>query len=437
MVKILPRCLFWMTFLFGAALSYVVFVRLWFMFFPLWYFPKPTEMNVPLPEYDMRAFGAPVRAGFAKRDITPTGIPWLGGYMPPHPAFIVRDRLWVKSMVLEDARGSRVVLVSCDLVGMLPTDVDAIRAQIHGVPRDHIFIMATHTHSGPDTIGFWLGRREKYMRFLRSQIVDAINASLRDLGPAAIRYGQGDYAGHTVGSDDNPPDTEVSVIQVLRAPGDPVQLVTLVNWACHPDIVEGFAVSADFPHFLAERLRRRIGGETMYVQGAIGAVQPRSDNDDKDTQEYLVKTLGENLGDRVVEIMRHPLPMRDVRIDAQTTTVVAPFENKRDIAFALKYHMVANLLDDHGDIVTQVGKITLGPLTILTAPGEVFPKIWWRLKKGRKHLLMFGLANAEFGYILLPEDFGYDGKHGYNSSVSIGPTFGQRIYEGLKRLEGE
>lgn len=432
----------WVAFLLGAAFVYIL-TRVWFMWFPVMYFPKPTEMHPPIPQYSLRTFGVPVRAGFAKRDITPSGIPWLGGYMPPHPAFVVDSRLWVKSLALKDAHGNLVVFVSCDLVGMLPTDVAEIKARIKGVPPDHILIMATHTHSGPDTIGFWLGRRKAYMRHLRDQVAAAINESIDSLGPAAVRYGRGvsPYGEKNVpnwanGSDENPPDPQIAVIQVLMKHVPRNRLVTLVNWSCHPDIAEGFAVTGDFPYFLSDRLKRRLGSETMFVQGAIGAVQPEAgNNDDKSAQTFLERNLGERLGDKVIDIMRHPLPMKNADIAVTGRTVRAPFENTQDIAFALHHHMVPNLLDAHGDIVTRVARVTLGPMTILTVPGELFPKIWWRVKPlmpGKTHMV-FGLCNAEFGYILLPEDV-RSGKHRYHVSVSIGPTFGQRTYEALRAL---
>lgn len=388
-------------------------------------FPKPTGIHSEIPKYDLNKFGSLIGAGYAKRDITPELFSWVAGFMPPHPALAIKDRLWVKSLALRDKNGELVVFVSCDLIGLLPDELNKIFSLVKNVPRERVFITTTHTHSGPDTIGLWGGKNRKYMERLRKSIAEAIDESVAKIGKASVRFGNGEFSGYVDGRDENPPDPSVNVIQVLRGEG----LITLVNFACHPDVVQGLQISADFPYFMAERLRSRIGGEIMFIPGAIGGVQP---NGDQLKNHYFVKILGENLAVAVISIMRKPDIPANADIRIRKMTVSAPFENKSDLKKAVDFGLVSNLRDKHGNVTSEVSRIDLGPLKILTAPGELFPKIWWKVRKD-KNTLMFGLANGEFGYIMLPEDYNF-GKHKYHASVSVGPTFGQRIYEALQKL---
>lgn len=413
-------------------LSYIFIQKYLFILNFLFWFPSPTQINAEVPKYDIAKFGTPVRAGFAKQDITPERFSWVAGFMPPHPALAIKDRLWVKSLALEDRNGNKIVIVSCDLIGLLPDEIEKIVGLVE-VPRNNIFLSTTHTHSGPDTMGLWIWKNKKYMRQLRMQIAKAINDSVENMTSASIRFGQGEFASRAHGRDENPADPSVSVIQVLINRKEEPQLVTLVNFACHPDVVQGFQVSADFPYFLSERLWVRLGSETMFIPGAIGGVQPTGDRKEL---AHLVRVLGEDLADNVIAIMRNPKNISSADIAVRRVTISAPFENTGDLKKAVELGLVSNLLNERGKVVAEVNRIDIGPLKIFTVPGELFPKIWWRVKRNQKDVMMFGLVNGEFGYILLPEDV-RSGKHRYHVSVSIGPTFGEEVDRALQQLKSD
>lgn len=352
--------------------------------------------------------------------------------MPPHPALAINDRLWVKSLALKDKNGEIAVFVSADLIGLLPDELDKIFAMVKDVPREKIFITTTHTHSGPDTMGLWGGKNKKYMKMLRSAVAESINESVSNMMNSSIRFGTGDFAGYANGRDGNPNDSSVNVVQVLIGPDylkKDNQLITLVNFACHPDVVQGMQVTADFPYFLSERLKSRIGSETMFIPGAIGGVQPDAD---RHASHYFVRTFGENLADEVIQVMEYPDIYPDIDIRTKKIIISAPFENTGLLKKADDFGLVADMRDKNGNVMAEVNRIDLGPLKILTAPGELFPRIWWRVKSD-KNTLMFGLVNGEFGYIMLWNDY-YSKKHGYHASVSIGPIFGNRIMEALQKL---
>ncbi len=396
--------------------------------------PQPTKMSRPAETYDPAAFGAPIQAGYAKRDITPSRFSWLAGYHPPHPGVFINDRLWVKSLALRDQNAETAVIVSCDLLGLLPDEIKKIKEMVKdSVSPDRVFITCTHTHSGPDTMGLWGaipliidGKNQRYLCFMRGEIAAAIKESLANMEDSSLRFASGELKGYVHGRYQNSNDKSVMVMQVLIGNRVPV---TLVNFACHPDDFKTMRISADWPYYLYERMRQLTGGEAIFIQGAIGGVQPS----DGELDVYHAKVMGENLADEVVfKILRNPLAPKSAAISVKRLLVKAPLENK-NFEFGISAGVLAELREEDGLVTAEVGLIKIGPAQILTVPGELFPKIWWRVKpfmKGELNMI-FGVTDGELGYILLPEDFASK-RHNYHCSVSIGPTFGFLIDRALR-----
>src|SRR5439155_18387543 len=112
--------------------------------------------------------------------------------------------LWAKALAIEDRKGGRVVILSTDLVG-LPrgiTDVVAARAlKEYNLDRARLTINSSHTHTGPLIRGnlnimFELDAEQKervdaYSRELIEKLVAVIGASITDLAPANLSFGNG------------------------------------------------------------------------------------------------------------------------------------------------------------------------------------------------------------------------------------------------------
>lgn len=395
--------------------------------------PEPTQFSRAPDQYDFQSFGSALQAGFSKREITPEGFSWLAGFEAFRPALLVNDPLWVKSLALADERGNVIVIVSCDLIGLLPDEIKKIKSAVKGINPSQIFISTTHTHSGPDTIGLWgmppvlSGKREKYFVFLRKQINQSIEESIANLQEARIRFAVSELKGHSLGRKDNPADFSVSVMQVLISGKFPV---TLVNYANHPDVFKTLHISADFPYYLAERLRCLTGGETIFLPGAIGGVQ----STDGELGFYYAKVIGENLADKVYRALKKPIIPKEFMISVERAWVYAPLENEGFVK-AAEFGLISDLRSEGNQLIAEVGRITIGPAEILTVPGELFPGIWWKVKplmKGRPNFI-FGLTDGEYGYIMLPRDFDSQ-NHKYHTSMSVGPTFGTEIEKTLKKL---
>ena len=77
------------------------------------------------------AFGADYRAGVAAVDITPAGPIWLSGYASRNkPSNGVLQPIYAKALAIEDRKGSRVVIVTSDLLGLTRAITDLVGARV-------------------------------------------------------------------------------------------------------------------------------------------------------------------------------------------------------------------------------------------------------------------------------------------------------------------
>src|SRR5512143_3394137 len=91
---------------------------------------------------------APWRVGIARREITPRGAIWMGGYASRNrPSEGVLQPLWAKALVLEDRDGSRAAIVTMDLIGIdrrMSAAVCQRAFQKAGLPRQRIVLNCSH-----------------------------------------------------------------------------------------------------------------------------------------------------------------------------------------------------------------------------------------------------------------------------------------------------
>src|SRR5262249_45063750 len=112
--------------------------------------------------------------------------------------------LYAKALALEDAAGTRLVLLTSDLVG-LPHDLShAVAEEVQrrtGLPRANLLLSASHTHCGPvlrdslidmyDMAPEEAAKIKPYTEQLRGWFVEVITAALADLKPARLAVGRG------------------------------------------------------------------------------------------------------------------------------------------------------------------------------------------------------------------------------------------------------
>jgi hypothetical protein len=271
-----------------------------------------------------------LQAGFAEVDITPPLHLRLAGKFFPRPIQGVLDPLFAHAMVLESG-ATRAVLISCDLLTCPGRLVEEVRNDVQeelGIPASHIAVFATHTHTGPYTQAIFGDPPDAgYLLALRRKIAQCVRLAGDRMEPCEMglastfehnisfnrRYVMTDGLVRTHphrGSDElshaeGPIDPEVGVMCFRQDNG--LTAGYFVNFACHPNVVGGNQVSADFPGALSRALKRQSGEAcvALFGNGASGNVcQIDVINPDKEVSGYAwSERMGEILANDVADIL--------------------------------------------------------------------------------------------------------------------------------------
>ena len=132
--------------------------------------------------------------GFARAEITPTiCCVSMGGFsaMEFRLSGVVGDPLYVNAVAIRSGEET-IVYLATDLLGIPVHRVAEFREVISektGLPKDRIFLGASHTHSGPE-LRSDIPNAEKYRKEqLAPTLADAAYRALKDLRPAKQSYG--------------------------------------------------------------------------------------------------------------------------------------------------------------------------------------------------------------------------------------------------------
>lgn len=136
---------------------------------------------------------ASLRIGAATADITPELNVLLDGtIMKIGPATEVHDRLHARCVAFADGRNTIAIAV-IDNTMIAREILDEARHQIHdatGMPKSHIMLAATHSHSTPRAVDIGQGKaNEDYHRYMAKQISAGVQQALKNLRPAKIGWG--------------------------------------------------------------------------------------------------------------------------------------------------------------------------------------------------------------------------------------------------------
>lgn len=384
-----------------------------------------------------------LKAAGGKVDITPDTPVFLAGYGSNRKSTGIHDRLMARCIVLEQGK-TRFALVTCDVIGVPRFHVEKIKAMVKTVPPENVYVAATHVHSGPDTMGQWgpdirtSGVDKAWMEGMRVKVAKLIDETTPKLQPAKLKFAHTKDVPHISRNARiaRVLDKELGVIQAVN-PQTGKPIVTLVNYACHPEVLNNHEITADFPHWLYETVEEKTGAVCVYANGALGGMVT-ADYDEKPSDKGMnwqaAETIGRTMGQRVLDIIANADTQENTPIALQRTVFQVPMENKNFLAL-IQLGVFPKDIVDNGNITTEVSRITLGSAEILTLPGEVLPNIGLYLKRKMtgEHKFLFGLTNDELGYILTKEDFGLE-LYSYESGVSIGEQMGERMVEKLLAL---
>jgi hypothetical protein len=366
-----------------------------------------------------------VAAGRAIITPTPANHPetiYLGGIYPPRLATGIHDDLAASALVLR--RGDEhVVLVVLDFLGFSRSRIREVQEVVaaalaaDGFDPDHLLIASTHTHEAPDTLGvfgpnLWTsGVSREYMAFVQGAIAELVIRLWGEVVPvtmrAAVAAVDDPGSNHRALADDlREPIVTVPFLAAARFDADDGRAVaTLVNWHVHPEVmIESTLVSSDFPGWVRERVESVVGGSCVYLSGAIGGLAtptgvdvPARDADGDPVTDadgdpvYLrdgtwdkARSLGFEIADRALAALEDAPAWRAPDLSVVVRPLVLPVSSP-----ILIVAFIARLIEfDFQDLITgdpatcgwfgctdeRLGLVRVGPVALLTAPGETFPE---------------------------------------------------------------
>lgn len=305
---------------------------------------------------------APLKAGFAERDITPDlGLEQPGGYGKSFHRSL-HDPCKVRAAVFDDGK-NRVALVGTDTL-MIPRHlVLAARREIQekcGIAPDAVLIGASHSHSSGPVGMIQPGEYDHaaplvrqlayeksscadagYLKRVQAEIVRAVCQANDARVEARCGFGAGlenqvafnrrlrmkngltfshpgkgnpeilEYAG--------PTDPQVGVIGAWDSAGK--FLGCVINYACHATTSPG-GISANWIYYLEKTIRGALGADVpvVFLQGDCGDVT-QVDNLDPRTNpapEKWAQRVGGRIGAEAVKVLLSIEPGTDVALAAKS-----------------------------------------------------------------------------------------------------------------------
>ncbi len=392
-------------------------------------------LAMPASAADAPAF----KAGVATKVITPAEAVWMAGYSSrTKPAEGKVHDLYAKALCLEDAGGKRLVLVTTDLIGIPRALGDEVAKEVekkHGIKREELILSSSHTHCGPvireNLIDMYPMSKEDaakvdaYTKKLTVDLIEVIGASLKEMKPAALKYGAGKATfamnrreptdkgiinGRNPGG---PVDHTVPVLVVEDKDGKPLAVV--FGYACHNTTLSFYQWCGDYAGFAQIAVEKALPGAVgMFWIGCGADANPLPRG-----KVELCEQYGKELADAAVAAVKNAKPVTG-KFAAKYEKITLKFESvltrqqlnadllsnqhaikKRAERFLKELDANGKIADtyDHYPIQTWA----LGDQVLLVSlGGEVVIDYLTRLKKDvptSRTLWVMGYANDVMSYI--------------------------------------
>jgi hypothetical protein len=418
---------------------------------------------------------------------------WIAGFGNSRAANGIHDDLWARTMVIDDGK-TRLAIVALDAIGFMNDCVIDVRELIsEEAAVTHTIIASLHDHEAPDLLGLWgktpfrSGVNKDYLGFVKKQVVLSIEKAVSDLEPVVLELSEDpDGAAHLV-KDTRDPQVFDSGLRIILARNKATGGVkgTLVSWADHPETLwsKNLLITSDFPHYVREGIEKGIfygdslikngtGGISVYLNGCLGGLMtthpslavshPVTGKEYSEPTFEKAEAQGLQVALLALEAMDNPaIRIETAGISLISRSVALPVHNTM-----FRLAMMLGVLDRGTSgwmkMRTEVSAFTIGPVSFVTIPGEIYPEIVnggvekpeggdfanepveelsIRDMMPGQFKFVIGLANDEVGYIIpksqwdvkAPYTYGRDSSP-YGEENSVGPETAAIIYGKLKEI---
>jgi hypothetical protein len=349
-------------------------------------------------------------AGTAIENIVPperVGTTYMAGYNSfCAPAVSgVHDPLYARALVLDDGV-ARWALVSLDLIGLSYPDVLEMKKTLSqkGFPGENLLVFATHTHAGPDVIGLWGPRKGvpgvnlAYLTFLKERVVATVLAAFENLQPVKMVAAAGSYPRAVVNN--RQPGFVNDTIGLIALKGKAGFVASLATYTLQVELTtrDNNLLSADFPAVVCQAVEENLGGVCLYASGIDGGMTPYR----PEAGFGEVLRVGQEVSAEVLKLAELLVPVEASPISLQRKIVRLPIENP-----LFQYLGDGGFIRrkaEAGCLETEIDRLDIGRLTLITIPGEPFPGIVAGLPAAPS-VFYLSQANDFLGYFMTPQEF--------------------------------
>ena len=433
-----------------------------------------------------------MRSASAMIDITPPiGLAICGNIRHDNTSRGVHDPLCCNAILCEH-EGTKVLFLVMDWAGIEAETAATISERMAsslGIDSGNVIVSATHTHSGPYTIGFDNDDEEeakKVSAYIKDS-VDKIEPVVRELenrleevslwsasveveglsfcrrlrmadGEVVMNWNEVDPTDVVCAT--GTPDKQMTVVGFKRA--DDTWQTIMVNFALHPAICVGrdWLWSADWVNYLREALRKNYKEDPVvyYVNGAQGDVNhlnyekfdldafPEAERYGYSLAKYVEKALDEakkmkdglQIVNGAVALYKRSIPkdwIEWAQVKWEHCKGCIP-ELLHGIPSEFYAKEIINMVPQQGDkYIFRMAAIKLGEVAFVTLPGEIFSSVGLEIKHNSPHgkTAVMGLTLGNSGYIPDKKAF-LEG--GYETRIGAGSQFETDSCDRIKGVAG-
>jgi hypothetical protein len=389
-----------------------------------------------------------MKAAAAAADITPQPGPVLQGHYTHNPSTAVLFPLETRAIVFE-AEGERAAIIALDVIGLESETVARIRERVErgcGIAPERVMVACSHTHCAPAALlSLGMTPSPEFMEAVESRSAQCVIEAAGRLDPAQLGVGCGSAhfninrrplpagyppeagRGGMVANYGALVDRRVRVLRVERGDGSP--LAVLFHYSCHPTTKSGSEglISSDYPGIARARIERELACTALYMPGCFANIRPAILRPNRGfgsaTAEELV-ACGEELGREVVRVARSLRATDAGPVAARRIAFEMPFgetkpleeleqmaaddsERGRNLTGPWARRVLeqkrANALPSGEP--TEMQSLRIGPLALVSIPGEPFQEIGHAIEKqnrgalGTTGIWPVGYTNDGIGYL--------------------------------------
>lgn len=389
-----------------------------------------------------------LKIGAASKIINPRIGDWVQSASVKKRATEIRDNLEANGLYLSDGK-KQILLVSCDLGGLEPPRVIAMReamGRAAGIPPRDIIISATHTR-GPVVLrsNYLMPVDDAYLDRLQGWLVELAQQAVQSARPGKVGWGKGAAqigfnrrfcwadGSHTMHGDPNRKDfagmegpNDPQHLALFAADTDGKLIAIIQHNSTHPTITWGGSVfTVDFPGESRRILREELGNIPMlFLNGAQGDISWRNPKNHRpESAKQSIRRLGRLMADETLRLYKdieyhdHPvlnhtyedllvkvrLPKPDRLIEARKVLArIDAGENIRGMKMIMAFGAVhlQELFGENPVDTLPIHVVRIGDVALVTQPCELYSQFALdiKLRSPAPITAVVGLADGYNGY---------------------------------------